>query len=380
MNISVYVHIPFCQQKCRYCDFVSFAGKESFHEPYIAALCREIASRGGIFADKGIKVSTVFVGGGTPTCLSSVLLTKLFASIKNNLQLTPDAEVSMEANPGTVDERKLAVLREVGVNRLSLGVQAFDDVLLQTIGRIHRSSEAEQAIRLARQAGFTNLNIDLMHGLPGQTLEMYRDSLHAAVKLGVEHISAYSLILEEDTPLAVLLEQGVIHLPEEEEDANMFELTQDILTTKGYEHYEISNYARPGKTCRHNLAYWHYQQYAGFGVAACSFENGVRLTNTTDISCYLEAINGNRSPIMERETLSLEMMMAEYTFMALRTMEGVSAQDFMTTFSRDFHAYYKNTLTNLIKSGLLRETRLGVQLTRQGIRFGNQVFAAFLPD
>ena len=380
MNISVYVHIPFCQQKCFYCDFVSFAAKESLHQPYIAALCHEIAGRGGIFADKGVQVNTVFVGGGTPTCLSPALLGELFASIKKNLQLTPDAEISVEANPGTVDERKLVVLREAGVNRLSLGVQAFDDALLQTLGRIHRSSEAEQTIHLARRAGFTNLNVDLMHGLPGQTLEMYRNSLEVAVKLGVEHISAYSLILEEDTPLAVLLEQGAIRLPDEEEDASMFELTQDVLMTKGYEHYEISNYARSGKKCRHNLAYWRYQQYAGFGVAACSFENRVRFTNTRDVFDYFDAIADNRSPVAESETLSLETMMAEYAFMALRTMEGISAQEFATTFSKDFGAYYKNILTNLIEAGLLRETIQGVQLTRQGIRFGNQVFAAFLPD
>jgi oxygen-independent coproporphyrinogen-3 oxidase len=379
MNIAVYVHIPFCQQKCRYCDFVSYAGAQALHQPYIAALCREIAGRGGIFAKSGITVNSIFVGGGTPTCLSASLLAELFACLTQSLNLNPGAEFSVEANPGTVDERKLAVLLEAGVNRLSFGVQAFDDRLLRTLGRIHRSEEAEQAIRLARQAGFTNLNVDLMHGLPGQTLAAYRHSLATAVELGVGHISAYSLIVEEETPLASQLERGELSLPDEETDAAMFDLTHDYLVAQGYEHYEISNYSRLGKRCQHNLAYWRYRPYVGFGAAACSFDGKVRFTNTADISHYIESITDGKSPVADKEDLNQETQMAEYVFLALRTIDGVTETDFSARFSTDFRTYYHNILTNLMAEGLITDTDKGVRLTRRGLRFGNRVFAAFLP-
>ncbi|KYZ77010.1 hypothetical protein AXX12_02390 [Anaerosporomusa subterranea] len=379
MKIAVYIHIPFCQQKCCYCDFVSYAGAQALQQPYIAALCREIAGRGGVFAKIGITINSIFVGGGTPTCLSATLLSELFTCIKQSLPLTATAEWSVEANPGTVDERKLTILLEAGVNRLSLGVQAFDDRLLHTIGRIHRSVEAVQAVRLARQVGFTNLNLDLMHGLPGQTLAAYQESLATAVELGVEHISAYSLIVEEDTPLAGQLERGELRLPDEETDSAMFELSHDYLPAHGYEHYEISNYARASKRCQHNLAYWQYQPYVGFGAAACSFDGKVRATNTADVQQYIEQIAGGQSPVADSEELSRETMLAEYTFLALRTTDGVNETDFATRFSIDFRAYYRNILTNLMEEGLIADTAKGIRLTRQGLRFGNRVFASFLP-
>jgi oxygen-independent coproporphyrinogen-3 oxidase len=379
MNSSVYIHIPFCRQKCCYCDFVSYAGAQDWQQPYIAALCREIAGRGGVFAKSGITINSIFVGGGTPTCLSADLLAELFSCIKQSLPLTAGAECSVEANPGTVDESKLTILREAGVNRLSFGVQAFDDRLLHAIGRIHRSVEAVQAIHLARQAGFSNLNLDLMHGLPGQSLAAYQDSLAIAVELGVEHISAYSLIVEADTPLAGQLECGELSLPEEEIDAAMFELSHDYLAAHGYEHYEISNYARPGKRCQHNLAYWQYRPYVGFGVAACSFDGRVRVTNTANVQQYIEQIRSGKSPVADSEELSWETMLAEYTFLALRTTDGVAESDFTARFSIDFRAYYRNVLTNLMEAGLIADTAAGIRLTRQGLRFGNRVFASFLP-
>lgn len=379
MTSSVYVHIPFCRQKCQYCDFVSYAGAESLYAPYIAALCREIAGRGGILSAGGM-VDTVFIGGGTPSILPAPLIADLFACLRQNLPISPDAEVTVEVNPGTIDAGKLSVLREAGVNRLSLGVQSFDDTLLRTVGRIHSAQDAELAVQLIRRAGFEQINLDLMHGLPGQTPELYRESLARAIALGVEHISAYSLIVEDETPLARQLECGAIHLPEEEEDAAMFDMTHEYLTSHGYEHYEISNYARPKHRCRHNLAYWRYQSYAGFGVAACSFEQGKRFTNTADVSDYIEAIQTGSSPVAATEELDQPTMMAEYAFLALRTSDGVIPADFTERFALCFREYYRKVLTNLIAEDLVSDTGDRIWLTRKGLRFGNRVFMAFLPD
>lgn len=380
MSISVYVHIPFCQQKCHYCDFVSYAGAYALHQPYIAALCREISGRGGILAAEGVTVSSVFVGGGTPTCLSANQLGELFACLNTNLLLTSDAEVSVEVNPGTIDEAKLAVLLQAGVNRLSIGVQSFDDKMLQTIGRIHTSKEAEQAVRLARRYGTTNINIDLMHGLPDQTIEVYKDSLETAVRLGIDHISAYSLIVEDETPIAQQLVNGSLSLPDPDTDAAMFELTCDYLVSNAYEHYEISNYAKPGKRCLHNMSYWLYKPYIGFGVAACSFDLNVRSTNTTDVSAYIESMRRGTSPVADRESIPLPVAMGEYSFLALRTLDGLSATEFTERFAIDFYAYYHNVLTNLINEGLIVSTADRIRLTQRGLAFGNRVFAAFLPE
>ena len=350
------------------------------HEPYVAALCREIAGRGGILAAKAHSVDSVFFGGGTPTCLTADQITKILACIKNSFQLTDNAEISLEANPGTIDERNLSALLDAGINRLSIGVQSFDNTLLRTIGRIHNSADAERSFLFARQSGFSNINIDLMHGLPGQTLEMYKDSLAKAVGLGADHISAYSLIVEEETVLAVRLDKGELYLPSEETDAIMFDFTHEYLINQGYEHYEISNYAKPGRRCKHNLTYWRYQPYLGFGAAACSFDGSVRTTNTSDICAYIEAINNNLPSPAEREELTTETMMAEYIFLALRTTDGLSAGDFANRFLVDFHAYYEKVLTNLTREGLVSTTNETVKLTTRGMRFGNRVFAAFLPD
>lgn len=379
MNTSVYIHVPFCRQKCGYCDFVSYAGAEALQQPYIAALCREIIGRSGFFAKHNLLISSIFVGGGTPTCLPADLLAELFACIQQNIPLAAGAEYSVEANPGTVDARKLMLLREAGVNRLSIGAQSFDDRLLSALGRIHRSAETVQAVHLARQTGFDNINLDLMHGLPGQTLTMYQDSLAAAVQLNVAHISAYSLIVEENTLLAGQLERGELSLPDEAVDAAMFDFTHDYLAANGYEHYEISNYARPGKRCQHNLGYWQYRPYIGFGAAACSFDGATRSSNTADILQYVKQIHEGKSPVADSELLSREIMLAEYTFLALRTLDGLNESDFAHRYSIGFREYYRNVLTTLKQEGLISITEKGIRLTRQGLRWGNRVFASFLP-
>ncbi|MDU4959822.1 MAG: radical SAM family heme chaperone HemW [Sporomusaceae bacterium] len=379
MDLSVYIHIPFCRQKCGYCDFVSHAGAERLHEPYIAALCREIAGRGGVFTAEHTSVKTVFIGGGTPTCLALPLLRQLLAGVRQRLPIADGAEFTVEANPGTVDAASLDMLLTAGVNRLSLGIQSFDDRLLRTIGRIHRADDALRAIELARQAGFTNLSLDLMHGLPGQSLADYRDSLATAVSAGADHISAYSLIVEDNTPLAAQLERGELALPPEETDAAMFELSHDYLTAQGYEHYEVSNYARPGKRCRHNLNCWRYRPYIGFGVAACSFDGSVRSTNTADIDLYIKQLAAGQPPVADTETADIRTRQAEYVFLALRTVDGVDEADFATRFAVGFREYYSDILTNLMDAGLIADTAAGIRLTPLGLRFGNRVFAAFLP-
>ena len=378
-DLGIYVHIPFCRQKCAYCDFTSYTGLDALFTDYTAALCLEIAGRGGLLS-RQYQVDTVYVGGGTPTLLPTACLVRILDQLRKSLQLTVGAEISIEANPGTIDREKLMALRAAGFNRISFGVQSFVDPLLCAVGRIHTAQEAVQTIAAAQDAGFANVNVDLMYGLPGQTEADFRGSLHQAAALEVAHICAYGLKVEEGTPLATAVSAGRSVLPDEDAEVAMYELATSLLPERGYPRYEISNYAQPKAQCRHNGKYWRYQPYLGFGAAACSFMDGRRSTNTLDVGAYIQCMAASASCTALEETPDLPTAMAEFTFLALRTVQGLSFAAFYRQFGRDFVEQYRVEMDDLEHRGLLLVTEEGIRLTERGMKFGNVAFLAFLPE
>lgn len=378
MKIGLYIHIPFCQQKCLYCDFPSHANLTHLYESYVAALCREISGVGGVLSD--CIVESIYIGGGTPTILSADSLGKILRKVHTAFSIHPDAEISIEANPGTIDKVKLLALQAGGVNRISFGVQTFSDSLLSAIGRIHSAAQAVESIKMAQEVGFGNINIDLMYGLPGQSIEQLEESILQGAKLNVKHISAYGLKIEEGTAFAALQDEGKLILPDEETDEAMYELTTRLLPQLGFKRYEISNFANNGYECVHNLKYWQYQPYVGVGCAAHSFLNGERLANQSDVLLYISAIESGQLPITVRETPDPETAMAEYIFLALRTVKGLSIELFNQYFDVDFWQQYGPIVTGLIEKKLLAATQNQIYLTPIGMKYGNIVFGAFLPE
>lgn len=376
-KLGLYVHIPFCQQKCFYCDFPSFAGQEALYASYTRALVREIVDQGACHSAE--TVDTLFIGGGTPTVLPLSLLTEICQAICQSFQLADDVEWTIEANPGTVDAEELCHLRKLGINRLSFGVQSFDDGLLRRLGRIHTARQAICSVEQAQAAGFSNLSIDLMTGLPGQTLEQLEHTLKQAVKLPLRHLSIYALKVEDGTAFAVDEQAGHLHLPDEALDAAMDDFVMDFLPKQGFSRYEISNYAQNNFACRHNLKYWHYEPYIGVGAAAHSFLNGRRQANTSDIAAYITAMISGQSAVMFSETLAGAEARGEMIFLALRTTEGLFFHDYAKQFNQDFLQDYENILAKLLQQGLICQNKQGISLTNIGMKFGNVVFRTFLP-
>ena len=377
MKLGVYIHIPFCRHKCAYCDFPSYSQLEHWYDRYVDALRRDIAGQGILFPEA--VVDTVYIGGGTPTVLPEKLLTGIVREVWDQFSLATDAGVSVEANPGTVTGETLVALKAAGVNRISFGVQAFDDQLLARMGRIHSANQSIEAVRLARQAGINNISIDLMVDLPGQSAADWERSLQTAVGLGVNHLSAYGLKIEEGTVFAEQFASGLLSLPDDDEQAAMYDLTNSYLAAQGYERYEISNYARPGCQCRHNLKYWRYQPYLGIGAAAHSFLGGERIANTNSVERYVDNIMQGFSPVEYRERLASTTAMAEYCFLHLRMAEGICLYDFSQQFGVSFAAVYGSAAAKLAEQDLLIITQERVRLSPLGMKYGNQVFCAFLP-
>ncbi len=374
---GIYVHIPFCQAKCSYCAFVSQVGNEQLQQEYVAALCREITAAGGDFSAHS--VDSLFFGGGTPTVLQTDALALILQTIRQTFSLAPDAEISIEANPGTVTAQSLTSLRQLGFNRLSLGVQSFDDRVLAAAGRIHRAEDAETAFGLARQAGFDNIGFDLMYGLPQQTEASWQSTLEHAIMLNPDHLSAYGLKLEDGTPLAVAVENGREILPSEADEEAMYDKLNDFLPMAGFERYEVANYAKPGRQCRHNLKYWRSLPFRGFGLAAHSFDGTQRFANTDNLTEYLQRIAAGQSVVLPPEETDEATLIAEYTFTALRLATGLSYDDFRQRFDRDFRQIYAAELQRLLQKKLIVQTDQAVFLTPRGMKFGNRVFAEFLP-
>ena len=378
---GVYVHIPFCRQKCFYCDFPSFAGRERYWEDYTEALCREIAVRGSYYRQLWGRPATIYLGGGTPSVLPAKLMQQLLVKLRQVFLSGGEAEeFTVECNPGTVDEAYLVMLRELGVNRLSFGVQSFDDELLKRIGRIHSGQQAVDAVEMAKQAGFVNLSLDLMYGLPGQTLEQLQESVRQALALEPQHISIYGLQLEEGTAFYRMQELGKLTLPEEEATEAMYDYMTEFLPLQGYERYEISNFARPGFASRHNMSYWQDVPYLGLGAAAHSYLDGQRWAAFADLDRYIEAIAGNRVPMEPEEPATAVIAMEEFCFLALRTAKGISREKFWQKFGRNLDDLYGMVMRELLETNLLADDGRYVWLTRRGMKYGNLVFGKFLLD
>ena len=377
MDLGLYIHIPFCRQKCSYCDFPSYIGMDQLYDSYTEALRREIAGQGLRFS--AAHVGTVYLGGGTPSVLPTKLLISIVDEIKDNFCLDESVEFTMEANPGTVNLETLATLRQAGINRVSFGIQSFSDSRLAYLGRIHNGHQGNEAVHLARQAGFHNISLDLMYDLPGQTVEDRQHSLQCAADLGVEHISAYGLKIEAGTPLAYLHDSGELTLPNDDVQGDLYEWVNNYLPSRGYGRYEISNYAKAGFRCRHNLRYWQFLPYVGLGAAAHSFLNGDRFANTTNINEYIDRIKQGLSAIEYREHLTQTDAMAEYCFLSLRTAEGISLQEFRNRFGVSYEQIYEVQTRKLVKRGMVTSSGGSVRLTAVGMKYGNQVFCDFLP-
>lgn len=373
-EISLYIHIPFCKQKCFYCDFPSYSGKERFKDDYVNALIKEIERRGS-----GYIIKTIFIGGGTPSYLEVDQIEKLLTAI-NKLNLHKDIEFSMECNPGVLFKEKLIAMKNGGVNRISFGLQSTKDSLLKEVGRIHSYEEFLENFNLAREVGFENINVDIMYGLPNQTVEDWKDTLESICNIKPEHISAYSLIIEEGTVFYNLYEKGLLKLPTEDMEREMDRLTKSILKEYGYHQYEISNYSLEGKECKHNKVYWQLKDYIGLGTASSSYIDGVRIKNIYDIEKYISRINSNLEVYEEEYKNSEADEIEEFIFMGLRMNRGIDIKEFEERFNKSIDSIYEKVLEKNIRSGLLKRDNNRIYLTPIGMDFSNNVMAEFILD
>jgi oxygen-independent coproporphyrinogen-3 oxidase len=382
MYTRLYIHIPFCSRKCPYCAFFSQEISFGDLERYTGLLLREM-SRAAAGSPPGGRIDSVYFGGGTPSLMEPGQIAALLGQVQALFNPAPDAEVTLEANPGTVDREKLEGFRQAGVTRLSLGVQSFDDGMLSSLGRIHSAQQAREAFQAARHAGFDNIGIDLIHALPGQTLVMWQTELQQALSLSPDHISVYGLTVEEDTPFAALHPGQSRLLPDEDLAAEMFETADDILTGAGYEHYEIANYALSGCRSRHNSGYWRRDGYLGLGAGAHSFlldsGHGVRFSNPVDLEAYAQAVKSGCRPHTDITRLSRDDAMAEFIFLGLRMSDGVRFSSFEQEFGVGFQDAYRYNISALLSQGLLQEDNAAIRLTRRGMLLSNLVFRQFLP-
>lgn len=371
MEMELYLHIPFCVKKCDYCDFLSFRKSPREQDAYCEALIKEIKHT---TLPQDAVVSSIFIGGGTPSAIDDEWIVCIMDTIKNRFVFTQDVEISMEANPGTLTMEKLNSYRRAGINRLSIGLQSADDQELRSLGRIHTFEEFLNNYQLARKAGFDNINIDLMTALPGQNLDSLCRTLKQVVMLRPEHISAYSLIVEPGTPFY----ERELNLPDEEEERRMYEETKIYLEEWDYHQYEISNFAQPGKECRHNIGYWKRTPYLGMGLGASSLMNEQRFSNTADMEEYLQYCEQPERLRKDVESLTKENQMEEFMFLGLRMTEGISETEFQSNFGVDIDAVYKEVLDKYLHMGLLARESGRIFLTREGVSVSNVVMSDFL--
>ena len=374
---ALYLHIPFCLSKCHYCSFSSSAGGQELYAPYVAALILELTRLAEVKSEitDNPGLDSLFVGGGTPTCLPRELLQGVIHSSLDLFGTVPGAEISVEANPGTVDARYLEALLEVGVNRLSLGVQSFDNRELELVGRVHNKKGACLAIKAARAAGFDNINLDLMYGLPGQNRDSWRKTLEKGLSFLPEHLSLYQLTIEPDTPFHTLLENNTLSLPAEEEIILMDEITNELCSSAGLHQYETSNYAREGRECRHNINYWLNADYLAAGASAVSCMLGVRERRIADPVEYISRINRQESVVIEKESLSVEDSFRETVIMSLRMVQGVARTALYERYALDLEDYYGSTLEKLLALGFLELTETHLRITSKGWPLSNQIMA-----
>ena len=372
-NQGIYVHIPFCVKKCNYCDFNSFCASETVQDIYTDALCNEIKSFGKI---KKIDADSVFFGGGTPTLLKEENLEKIISAIKESINLMPDTEFTVECNPKTANLKKLKTLFDLGVNRLSLGVQSLDDKILKTLGRAHDLKDFIECFAAARIAGFENISFDLMFALPDQTEKIWQTTLENAIKFEPKHISAYGLQLEEGT--LFYENQENYNFPDEDENRKMYEFLVEFLKGKGYNRYEISNFALPGYESRHNLKYWDLTEYVGFGLGSSSFFEGVRYQNPEKMEEYLEFADNFHSLWENSEKETENSLISEYMFLGLRLEKGVNNLDFKEKFNKSFFEIFKREIDENVQKGLLIKENNRIYLSKKGFDLANSVMSDFL--
>lgn len=375
-NTSAYIHIPFCEHICYYCDFNKVFLEGQPVDEYIQLLLKEIEYTLEKYPTDASE--TIYIGGGTPTSLSAQQLDRLLEGIHRLLPTQTTKEFTVEANPGDLTEEKLQVMKGHGVNRLSMGVQTFNDKLLKKIGRKHTAKDVYETIRLLEKNQFDNVSIDLIYALPGQTLEDFRDTLHQAIDLGLPHYSMYSLILENKTMFMNWIRQGRLELPSQEVESQMFEEAIEAMEKSGHRQYEVSNFSIPGKESQHNLVYWNNENYYGFGAGASGYLKNIRYKNYGPIQHYLNPLRQQQLPIIETEELTVENQIEEELFLGLRKLEGISQKKFAEKFQVDFMEIYGNVLPELIQNKWLVVDNDYVRLTQNGLFVGNEVFEKFL--
>ncbi len=373
---AAYIHIPFCTHICHYCDFNKVFLHQQPVDAYLDALIIEMERTFERFPTP--RLQTVFIGGGTPTSLTAKQLERLLRAIHRIVPLASNVEFTVEANPDGVSDEQLHVLKQWGVNRLSFGVQTFDDELLTRIGRTHTKETAIETIERAHELGFYNINIDLMYGLPTQTIAQLKETLHMMFSLPIQHVSAYSLIIEPKTVFYNLMRKSTLSLPSQEEEAYMYEIIMEQMEQHGYKQYELSNYARNGFYSRHNMTYWNNEYYYGFGAGAHSYMNGVRYVNAGPIKKYIQLIERGQFPYINTHVVSKEEEMEEYMFLGLRKIEGINKDEFFQRYGKTVHAVFNEAIALQKQDGLLEETDEAIFLTHRGKLLGNEVFQSFL--
>ena len=378
MARGVYIHIPFCHQICNYCDFNKFYFKNQPVDEYIEALGKEMALATQKYPDNFRNIETIFLGGGTPTALSPEQLDKLLTYIHTYIPMKSVTEFTSEANPDELSAAKLRVLFDGGVNRLSMGVQSFDQGLLQKIGRTHSNDHVYETIALARKIGFQNISIDLMYGLPGQTMAQWKDSLDKAFALDLPHFSAYSLIVEPKTIFYNQYTKGKLYLPTEDLEADMYDVLMQQMALHGLQQYEISNFAKPGFHSEHNKIYWDNDEYAGFGAGAHGYLKGIRYSNHGPLRKYMDAVFVNDLPIVHEHEVSQAEKREEQMFLGLRKTAGVMHTIYEEKFKTPMATHYEAVIKDLVSKDLLEQDKVGVRLTRKGRFVGNEVFQQFL--
>ncbi|MGC4019414.1 MAG: radical SAM family heme chaperone HemW [Muricomes sp.] len=388
-ELELYVHIPFCVRKCAYCDFLSGVADEKEHQRYVAALIKEIHGYRKSYYEN-YEITTVFVGGGTPSILTGQQMSDIFEALRQSFQITKEAEITIEVNPGTAAKEKFHFWRQAEINRLSIGLQSVNDGELRMLGRIHTYQDFLDTYQMARECGFQNINIDLISAIPGQTVESWKKTISTISQLQPEHISAYSLIVEEGTPFyhwygdsednqrGGMEKDRYLTLPDEDTERAIYELTEELLLQSGYKRYEISNYAKKGYACRHNLGYWERKEYLGIGLGASSLLNHTRYHNTSDYEKYIREVEGQTEIREDIEKLTLSDEIEEYMFLGLRKTNGISVKDFEIKFGWEITDVYGKELKKLEAKGLLIISGDRIYLTRHGINVSNAVFVEFM--
>lgn len=380
-DMGLYVHIPFCKQKCMYCDFPAYQNLQDYYETYVYALVQEMDLWVSEHPESKSKpIDTIYFGGGTPTELSIQQLQMIVDKIKSTFTITDDCHMTIESNPGEVDLQYLTKLVKLGFNRISFGVQTFDDKALTMLHRSHDGEKAIQAVYDAKEAGFTDINIDLIYGLPRQTLEDIQHNLNIVKDLPINHISTYGLQVEVGTYLYHLVQKNLISIPSESIDESMYDTMMAGLKELGFERYEISNFAKDNSYSRHNLKYWHYIDYLGFGAGAHSFYDGIRRSNNRNVMPYIQSVDRYTMPTIDTETITVERAQEDFCFLALRTKWGLDEQKFEDRFGVSVHNLFGNILEDLVTKGLLEYQNGSYHLSSEGAKHGNYVFSQFIRE